>query len=179
MRTDFPDPGKYHHVDIAHHCIHWYLKRRRWQKACHYPLTRGKDYCYGHLHKFIAGEVHEGIKKIIKNSTGSHTGQVKNKESYNSLVKNHLSASVGRHHPMIRRQMRLLNGHEGMHVYIPVCMQVRQLKVIITLSYRINPCSSMRFGCFWLSTWHDWTVLTCLAKGTCVTWSADANMVVE
>ena len=27
------------------------------------------------------------------------TGQVKNKESYNSLVKNHLSASVGRHHP--------------------------------------------------------------------------------
>ena len=37
-----------------------------------------------------------------KNPTGSRTGQVKNKESYNSLVKNHLSASVGRHHPMIR-----------------------------------------------------------------------------
>ena len=35
-----------------------------------------------------------GLKKIyIKKSTGSHTGQVKNKESYNSLVKNHLSAS--------------------------------------------------------------------------------------
>eukprot|EP00117_Sycon_ciliatum_P002767 scpid54006/ scgid7854/ len=41
-------------------------------------------------------------KNKIKNSTGSRTGQVKNKESYNSLVKNHLSASVGRHHPMIR-----------------------------------------------------------------------------
>ena len=47
-----------------------------------------------------------------KKSTGSRTGRVKNKESYNSLVKNHLSASVGRHHPMIRRQMRLLNGGE-------------------------------------------------------------------
>ena len=51
--------------------------------------------------------------KIKINSTGSRTGQVKNKESYNSLVKNHLSASVGRHHPMIRRQMRLLNGGGG------------------------------------------------------------------
>ena len=53
------------------------------------------------------------IKKIKIHSTGSRTGQVKNEESYNSLVRNHLSASVGRHHPMIRRQMRLLNGGGG------------------------------------------------------------------
>ena len=43
MKTDSPDPGKYHHVDIPHHCIHWYLNSRRWQQACHYPMTRVKD----------------------------------------------------------------------------------------------------------------------------------------
>ena len=55
----------------------------------------------------------EWVDTTTTKSTGSRTGQVKNKESYNSRVKNYLSASVGRHHPMIMRQMRLLNGGGG------------------------------------------------------------------
>ena len=83
--------------------------------------------------------VHEVVFHAKKNSTGSRTRQVKNKESYNSLVKDHLSVSVGRHHPMIRRQATVISLAQSWHCDSPndiECFFAGQLFVNDVANYR-------------------------------------------